>query len=112
VAGLFNNSSANLFSDFINAFGMVDLRFSGNPYTWSNHRQCLGLIKERLDRSIATNQWIHFFLPPSPPPLSLDLFVFEELWTRDHTCGIVVKEANWLSLLLFSKEIKEYEESY
>jgi hypothetical protein len=34
----FNNSSANLFSDFVNAFGMVDLGFSSNPYTWSNHR--------------------------------------------------------------------------
>jgi hypothetical protein len=29
----FNNSSANLFSDFVNAFGMVDLGFSSNPYT-------------------------------------------------------------------------------
>jgi hypothetical protein len=24
--------------DFIDTFGMVDLGFSGNPYTWSNHR--------------------------------------------------------------------------
>jgi hypothetical protein len=27
------------FRDFLNTFGMVDLGFSGNPYTWSNHRE-------------------------------------------------------------------------
>jgi hypothetical protein len=40
---------------------MIDLGFSSNPYTWSNHRQCLGLIKERLDRGVASSQWIQYF---------------------------------------------------
>jgi hypothetical protein len=57
----FNSMSANPFIDFVNAFGMVDLGFSGNPYTWSNHRQGEGLIKERLDRSLASSNWIRFF---------------------------------------------------
>jgi hypothetical protein len=91
---------------------MVDLDFSGNPYTWSNHRQGLGIIKERLDSSIATSQWIHCFpsylvthlsahtsdhnplllnssipLPSLPCP-----FRFEEFWTRDPSFGIFVGE--------------------
>jgi hypothetical protein len=34
----YNSLLANPFMDFIDTFGMVDLGFSGNPYTWSNHR--------------------------------------------------------------------------
>lgn len=92
---------------------MVDLGFCGNPYKWFNHRQGFGLIKERLDRSIANSQWIHFFpsysvthLPTHSSdhnPLLLNTFLpsaslprpfrFEKFWTRDPTCGIVIEEA-------------------
>jgi hypothetical protein len=47
-----NSSLHNNFSNFLNTMGMIDLGFSGNPYTWSNHCQGLGLIKERLDRTL------------------------------------------------------------
>jgi hypothetical protein len=57
----YNSLLANLFLDFINTFGMVDLGFSGNPYTWSNYHKGLGLIKERLDRSFAFSDWICYF---------------------------------------------------
>lgn len=105
--------SANPFTDFVDTFGMVDLEFSGNPYTWSNHRQGEGIIKEHLDRSLALSNWIRFFpsysishlsahssdhnplllnttltLPTLPKP-----FRFEEFWTRDPTCDIVIQEA-------------------
>jgi hypothetical protein len=43
------------------SIGMIDLGFSGNPYTWSNHRQGHGLIKERLDRGIVSSTWLHAF---------------------------------------------------
>jgi len=105
--------SRNTFSSFMNQFGMIDLGFSGNPYTWSNHRQGHCLIKERLDRGIATNQWIQHFpsfsvthLPThnsNHNPLLLDTssrsptlprpFRSEEFWTRDPTCGVVINEA-------------------
>jgi hypothetical protein len=110
--------SLNPLLEFMDAFVMVDLGFSGNPYTWSNHRQGFDLIKERLDRSIATSQWIHFFpsysvthLPAhcsDHNPLLLDTsipspslprpFRFKEFWTRDPTCGIVIKKA-WSNLI-------------
>jgi len=99
--------------DFINTFGMVDLGFSGNPYTWSNHRQGLGLIKERLDRSFASSDWIRYFPSFSvshlaahnsdhnplllntalPVPTLPKPFQFEEFWTRDPTCEVVIQEA-------------------
>jgi len=56
-----HSSFNNCFSHFLNAMGMIDLGFSSNPYTWSNHRQGLGLIKEHLDRGIASLEWIHTF---------------------------------------------------
>jgi hypothetical protein len=43
------------FKNFIDHFGMVDLGFAGNPYTWCNHRQGVATIKERLDRGLATS---------------------------------------------------------
>jgi hypothetical protein len=57
----FHSSFNNSFSHFLNTMGMIDLGFSGNPYTWSNHRQGPGLIKEHLDRGIASLEWIHTF---------------------------------------------------
>jgi hypothetical protein len=95
---------------------MIDLGFSGNPYTWSNHRQGLGLIKERLDRCIASLEWIHTFsnfsinhLPAHTSdhnPLILDTslprpFQFEEFWSRDPSCGIVINEA-WSTVVFGS----------
>jgi len=92
---------------------MIDLGFNGNPFTWSNHRQCSSLIRERLDRGIANSNWIHSFpsysithLPAHSSdhyPLLLNSsfsvpslprpFRFEAFWTKDPTCGIVIEEA-------------------
>jgi hypothetical protein len=52
---LFDSYSSNPFSDFMDEFGMIDLGFSGNPLTLSNHRQGSSLIKERLDRGHANS---------------------------------------------------------
>jgi hypothetical protein len=83
------------------------------PYTWSNHHLGHALIKERLDRGIVSSSWLHAFpaisithlpaytsdhnpllLNTSIPSPSLPRpFRFEEFWTRDPTCGIVINEA-------------------
>ena len=41
--------------------GLIDLQFSGNPYTWSNKREGLANIKERLDRGFANERWRFIF---------------------------------------------------
>jgi hypothetical protein len=32
------SSSTDAFHGFLDSFGMIDLGFSGNPYTWTNKR--------------------------------------------------------------------------
>jgi hypothetical protein len=96
-------SSHDPFRGFLDSFGMIDLGFSGNPFTWSNKRQDHHLIKECLDRGIANPNWVHLFthyavqhlpaqisdhnpilLNTSPSDLTLSRpFRFEELWTFD-----------------------------
>jgi exonuclease III len=108
-------SSSNCpFRNFIDIFGMVDLGFTGNQYTWSNNRQGNCIIKERLDRGLASSSWVHLFpeysllhipafssdhhpilLNTSGSPLFLPRpFKFEEFWTKDPTCGQVI-DAAW-----------------
>jgi hypothetical protein len=112
------SSSHCLFKLFIDHFGLVDLGFVGNPYTWCNNRQGAATIKERLDRGLASISWIHlhpeFFLKHIPAtssdhhPISLNTaffstfftrpFHFEEFWTKDPSCGSVIEEA-WSKLV-------------
>jgi hypothetical protein len=108
-------SSSNCpFKGFIDHFGLVDLGFSGNPFTWCNQRQGNATIKERLDRGIANLNWIHvhpkFSLKHIPAstsdhnPILLNTahpssllprpFRFEEFWTKDPSCGVVI-DAAW-----------------
>jgi len=55
------SSSTDYFHDFVNSYGLVDLGFTGNPFTWSNHRNGHNLIRQRLDRGLASSQWVHLF---------------------------------------------------
>ena len=108
---LFANSG---FKCFINHFGLVDLAFFGNPFTWCNLRHGADTIKERLDRGMATSNWIHLHskysllhipaLNSNHNPISLNTnshspflskpFRFEEFWTKDPSCGKII-EASW-----------------
>jgi hypothetical protein len=53
------SSSHYPYKHFIDHFGLVDLGFVGNPFTWCNNRQGSDTIKERLDRSLASLSWIN-----------------------------------------------------
>lgn len=107
-------SSSNCpFKNFIDLFGMVDLGFSGNPYTWCNNISGLATIKERLDRGLASPHWVHLhpeysFLhilafSSDHCPISLNTsgssiflprpFKFEEFWTKDPICEHVIAAA-------------------
>ena len=106
-------SSNDAFRSFLDAFGTIDLGFSGNPFTWSNKRQDHHLIKERLDRGFTNPQWVHllphyvvqhlpahisdhnpilldtspsYLIPPHP-------FRFEEFWTFDSSCKSLISRA-------------------
>ena len=110
---LYACSSNDAFHGFLATCGMIDLGFSGNPFTWSNKRMDHHLIKECLDRGIANPFWVHLFphffvrhLPAQSSdhnPIILDTtstdlslprpFRFEEFWTYDSTCGSVISSA-------------------
>ncbi|XP_027082201.1 uncharacterized protein [Coffea arabica] len=41
--------------------GLIDLGFEGNPWTWSNHWNQEGEIKQRLDRALGSSDWSQQF---------------------------------------------------
>ena len=43
--------------EIIDKNGLIDLQFSGNPFTWSNRREGLANIKERLDKAFENDRW-------------------------------------------------------
>jgi hypothetical protein len=114
-------SSRDFFRDFLNIFGMIDLRFSRNPYSWSNHRDSRHQIKQNLDRGVVSTSWFSLFpsfalrhLPDDSSdhnPLLLDTsmgqislpypFHFEEFWIYHLECLSVVMAA-WDALVLGS----------
>jgi hypothetical protein len=66
------SSSHCPFRNFIDHLGLVDLGFVGKSFTWCNNSQGIATIKERLDRGLASLDWIHLYpdfshtsLPPS-----------------------------------------------
>ena len=110
---LVSNSSHCPFRSFIDLFGMINLGFA-NPYTWCNNKQGLDSIKERLDRGLASPNWVHLHpdysllhllaLISDHNPISLTTnffssflprpFRFEEFWSKDPFCGQII-EATW-----------------
>lgn len=89
------------------------LGFTGTLFTWSNHQDGHNLIRQRLDRGMASSQWIHLFpsfsilhFPASSSdhnPLLLDTaqsanflfrpFKFEEFWTHHPDCYAMINLA-------------------
>lgn len=49
------------FSEAIMDCGLVDLGFTGDIYTWERSRWTNRWVQERLDRGLATADWIEFF---------------------------------------------------
>ena len=124
----FGSSSHNDFVDFVQDFGLVDLEYNGNPFTWCNKRNGRNRIKERLDRGLSNHDWILLFLEASVKHLPVAAsehnpiliatnsieaapkpFKFESFWTRDPSSHLVIAfawnfllKAHMLSLLVRS----------
>ncbi|KAI3912972.1 hypothetical protein MKW92_050295 [Papaver armeniacum] len=47
--------------DCIHQMGLIDLGASGNPFTWSNHRQGDAHTQVRLDRALSDARWLNLF---------------------------------------------------
>lgn len=56
-----SRSRMRKFRECVDHCNLIDLGFSGQKYTWSNKRQGLGLIQERLDRVFANPNWRSIF---------------------------------------------------
>nr|POE60445.1 hypothetical protein CFP56_55250 [Quercus suber] len=54
------NSSSGGPNEVIDKSGLINLQFSSNPFTWSNRREGLANIKERLDRAFANDKGLSF----------------------------------------------------
>uniref|UniRef100_A0A2N9IE82 Reverse transcriptase domain-containing protein n=1 Tax=Fagus sylvatica TaxID=28930 RepID=A0A2N9IE82_FAGSY len=101
-----------LFRDVLDDCGFVDLGFNGPKFTWTNNR--IGdMTWERLDRAVATPEWLlrfplarvhhldvrwsdHKPLWVSTNPMIRSTrkpFRFEEVWTSDQGCEEVVAKA-------------------
>ena len=104
--------------EVINNNRLINIHFSGNPFTWSNRREGLANIKEILDRVFSNDKWRILFpraamrhIPAStsnhsPIPLLLEgedrnikrPFKFKEAWTRDKSSFFVfffMVEKSW-----------------
>ncbi|KAG8650693.1 hypothetical protein MANES_07G062580v8, partial [Manihot esculenta] len=56
-----NWNVADSFRFLINSLGLTDLGFRGPIFTWNNRRDGSLNIQERLDRSLASINWIHLY---------------------------------------------------
>ncbi|OMP11182.1 Endonuclease/exonuclease/phosphatase [Corchorus olitorius] len=50
-----------IMGDFNNSCNMIDLAFSGPPFTWTNEREVGSFIMERIDRVWANPEWRTLF---------------------------------------------------
>ena len=101
-----------LFRDVLDECGFVDLGFKGSSFTWSKHYRNGVSIWERLDRALASYEWLakysgtrvhhvdsttsdHKFLWIERSELDCSskkkLFRFEEMWLGDKGCGETVE---------------------
>ena len=112
--------------EVINNNGLIDIQFLGNPFTWSNKREGLANIKERLDWVFSNDNWRILFpravvrhIPASTfdhsPILLLTEgeernikrpFKFEKAWTRDKSSFFVVEKAWGSPLFKVCNKIK------
>jgi ribonuclease HI len=116
---LTSNTLINLFRDTLQNYNLSDLGYVGDPYTWCNKQDGEHNIKARLDRCVATPDWLFSFPSASVTnlvryasdhmPILLRLQApkvkrrnfnkprrFEQCWMRDNDFEQVVRQV-WSS---------------
>lgn len=101
------------FSKTVMDCGLSDLGYIGEKYTWERARGTEGWIQQRLDRGLATKEWMELF--PNAEvrvlevstydhmPLYLQLnrkvyvpkerrFCFENMWIQEKECHYIIME--------------------
>ena len=110
-----SESQMQRFRAVIDECGFLDLGFRGLPFTWCNNRCGSATTWLRLDRFMATNEWIQLFSsaavdhiecttsdhkpicmnthPMQVPRPRQKLFKFEDMWRMHPDCEPVVTQA-------------------
>ena len=108
-----SGSSDNCLKDFMSNIGAIDLGFTGPSFTWSNRREGLANIKERLDQCLCNQEWQLIFpragvkhlcnMNSDHNPILLDThleseslncpFRFEAMWAKEDSSRVVVDNA-------------------
>ena len=57
--GNINQKWANLFNDWVNKFGLIELKNAGRKFTWANNQD--NLVMATLDRVFITTCWDNLF---------------------------------------------------
>ncbi|XP_071901101.1 uncharacterized protein [Coffea arabica] len=101
------------FKDLIDQNGLIDIGYEGHLWTWSNHWEEKGEIRQRLDRCLASYDWVQIFekarcqhldtYASDHSLLCLDTvpdkekrkkkFYFDKRWLQKEGCQQVVKKA-------------------
>jgi hypothetical protein len=103
------------FQSALDDYGLVDLRFRGFPFTWCNNKDPPSTTWVRLDRAVATMDWIHSYPkalvehvdvimsdhkclwmdcnPPESARTKRRPFRFEESWIAEDRCEEIIKKA-------------------
>lgn len=106
------SSISNGLKNILDINDFIDLKASGLKYTWSNTRQGIHNIREKLDRAVTNLKWntlfsnasvlnFHWFssnhsliiLNTSNLGNKRKFFKFEKLWPRDPSCFDTIKRA-------------------
>ncbi len=112
------------FREAISDCQLQDLGYLGPDFTWSNRRENGALVRVRLDRCLATGEWLRLFPraqvshiivsfsdhmglmtlldPYMDPPAGTRRrrrFRFEHIWVRERGCEEAIREAWSVSLV-------------
>ena len=100
------------FCEVVNTCGFKDLGYCGPDFTWCNMQEGINRIYLRLDRVLATNDWISYFSGTrvlhlvdstsdhcalliadsiAMQPSRKRRFHFEEMWTKKKECKDIIK---------------------